>query len=140
MQLAVSFTNESQYSDAIQSLRDWLLSHPEYKQHAAALEAAAQPQEAEGEEDYAKEYFFIQPKEHKSVASMFEAALTYSNDPEVSIALGIMYNMSHEYDKAVLHFQEALKGRPDDAKLWNKLGATLANGNRSGEALKAYNQ
>eukprot|EP01065_Artemidia_motanka_P051495 TRINITY_DN9104_c2_g1_i1.p1 TRINITY_DN9104_c2_g1~~TRINITY_DN9104_c2_g1_i1.p1 ORF type:complete len:586 (+),score=176.73 TRINITY_DN9104_c2_g1_i1:27-1760(+) len=138
MQLAVSYTNESCYNDAVTSLRDWIRANPRLEPHAAALEAAANVQETD--ESWASEYFYVQPKEHKSAVQVFEAALAYGPDPDLHIGLGVLYNISHEYDKAVANFKEALKDRAQDHQLWNKLGATLANSNRSSEALGAYNR
>ena len=47
-------------------------------------------------------------------------------------------NVNRDYEAAANAFRRALETRPNDYELWNKLGATLANGNRSEKALPAY--
>lgn len=75
------------------------------------------------------------------VARLFnEAAQMSPDDADVHIVLGVLYNLTREYDKAIESFQTALKLKPHDYSLWNKLGATQANSVHSADAIFAYQQ
>lgn len=75
------------------------------------------------------------------VARLFnEAAQMFPEDADVHIVLGVLYNLTREYDKAIASFKTALKLKPRDYSLWNKLGATQANSVQSADAILAYQQ
>jgi peroxin-5 len=75
---------------------------------------------------------------HQVVRLFNEAAQMSPEDADVHIVLGVLYNLSREYDKAIASFKTALQLKPQDYSLWNKLGATQANSIQSADAILAY--
>ncbi|PRP79288.1 hypothetical protein PROFUN_12429 [Planoprotostelium fungivorum] len=129
MALAVSNTNDWYRDHALLSLKSWLDNHPDYVHISSKYNSSLFNDRTPFE------------SKHEALSDMFiEAARlkTDSPDPDVQTALGLLFNLSLEYDKAVDCFQTALSVRPNDYLLWNKLGATLANSDRSAEALGCY--
>lgn len=61
-------------------------------------------------------------------------------DADLHTVLGVLYNLSREYDDATESFVTALELRPYDYSLWNKLGATQANSAQGADAILAYQQ
>ncbi|KAJ2100036.1 hypothetical protein GGI09_002477 [Coemansia sp. S100] len=125
--LAVSYTNEGYQMDAYDELHEWVSRHDRYK----VLVPGSAP-EGMGSSDTRKAY----------VQSLYIKAARMTPgqdwDPDVQVALGVLFNISSEYDKAVDCFKAALSKRPDDYILWNRLGATEAHIGNNQEATAAY--
>lgn len=122
--LAVSYTNENCRADAYDALEQWVANNPNYKHLAQNVSNM-------GVEN-----------RHAHITNMFlEAARSSPGvemDADVQVGLGVLFNVSEEYEKAIDCFKAALASRPRDYLLWNKLGATLANSRDSSGAIEAY--
>lgn len=119
--LGVSHTNELEQEEALRYLRGWLQNHPKY-----GTLVPGDPAER------------LIPSE---VENLFqEAARLSPEDSDIHTVLGVLYNLSRNYDKAISSFERALQLKPRDYSLWNKLGATQANSSRSAEAIYAYQE
>ncbi|XP_076804664.1 peroxisomal targeting signal 1 receptor-like [Clavelina lepadiformis] len=137
MSLAVSETNESMQIEACKTLRRWIEVHPRYNN---LLKSFKPPLQDDGASS-AWVGSMASSEQFQEVQELFlQAAQLSPNDPDpdVQCGLGVLFNLSNGYDKAIDCFQAALAVRPNDALLWNKLGATLANGNKSEQAVQAY--
>ncbi|XP_007020291.2 PREDICTED: peroxisome biogenesis protein 5 isoform X1 [Theobroma cacao] len=119
--LGVSHTNELEQAAALKYLYGWLRHHPKYG-------TLVLPE-------------LVDSLYYADVARLFnEAAQMSPEDADVHVVLGVLYNLSREYDKAIASFKTALKLQPNDYSLWNKLGATQANSVQSADAILAYQQ
>jgi len=143
--LGVAYVNELDHERAIESLRGWVANHPLYA-GVVSDEPAGEEDDPYGEGGAAAD---APPgvgtgtlSEMRDVERLLLRALdvdrTADAAADVYEALGVVYNVSRDYDAAADVFRRAVELRPGDYQLRNKLGATLANGNRSEEALPSY--
>lgn len=126
--LGVSYVNELNHDAALNHLKNYVTNNPKY----AGMDKLEM---SNGSEDDA----LMKVKQLLNKAREYDE--THNNlDHSVDIleALGVVCNVTREYDEAVNYFKLATTRKPDDYSLWNKLGATLANSNRSEEAQEAY--
>ena len=132
--LGVSYVNELNHARAIETLQAWIQNNPKF----AGLEL--QDDLYGAAESNSPEHSGNMESAFDNVQQLLLRALEYdpTDSADVLEALGVIYNVSRDYDAAVDAFQRAIEARPDDYQLWNKLGATLANGNQSEKALPAY--
>nr|XP_054769102.1 peroxisomal targeting signal 1 receptor-like isoform X1 [Lytechinus pictus] len=140
MALAVSYTNEAMHNKALDILKQWISSNSKYS-------GLVKPEGGDPDGASAARHELTSPMMslslHKSVQDMYIEAARKSPeavDADIQNGLGVLFNLSQEYDKAVDCFKSALSARPEDALLWNRLGATLANSGRSEEAIDAYHR
>lgn len=144
MALAVSYTNELEHDRAYEALENWLRANPRYQSMIGPSKTL--PVDPISEDDPfgfgLQRYQALQEKQEEVQRMYIRAAMASPDqvDADVQVGLGVLFNISHDYDKAVECFQTALQVRPKDSALWNKLGATLANGERSPEAIDSYRQ
>ncbi|WVW81525.1 hypothetical protein I302_103520 [Kwoniella bestiolae CBS 10118] len=129
--LAISYVNESLDLAALTVLHQYLsLVHP-----AHAGQAPSKTSLGDTNSPWAL---------HESMAERFLSLAreqwqnTQSVDPNVQVGLGTLYYMMDNYEEARGCWTNALGEKPDDYLLWNRLGATLANGGNSEEAVDAY--
>lgn len=122
--LGVSYVNELDSEKALQNLKSWVENNPKFQ--GMKFEADA----------YSDGSLMDEVMQLMQKANQWEKA----QDPDVHEVLGVLYNVSRDYDSAVKAFKNAVNFKPDDYSLWNKLGATLANSNRSEEAMPAYHR
>jgi peroxin-5 len=100
LSLAVSYTNEYRRDDVYDVLESWFEHNSKYKQF---LERQRAKRNFSDRHDFFTDLFIqtalLNPGENL--------------DPDVQVGLGILYNVSEEYNKAIDCFQAALSSRPN---------------------------
>lgn len=107
--LAVSYTNESLYADACEALKNWVATRPDYAHLIPPGEESVLPKRrissfANPEQLGEVEKILLEAIRERGLAEM---------DPSLQNALGIFYNVTGDYAKAVDCFQTALQLQPE---------------------------
>ena len=133
--LGVSYVNELNQTQALHYLKAWITHNPQFANLDLTADAYGAPTVHSGN---------LSAANFDEVQRLLLQALESAADPmttaRVLEALGVVYNVSRDYEAAIDVLQQACALRPQEYPLWNKLGATLANGGRSVEALSAYQE
>ena len=137
--LGVSYVNELNHVQALANLKAWITHNPKF----AGLDTGDFNDDVYGQAG---------PNAAASAETAFDEAQRlllralefHPDDPDTQAdvleALGVVYNVSRDYEAAVDSLRRACRLRPHDYQLWNKLGATLANSNQCEAALPMYHQ
>lgn len=145
MALSASLTNEGADLQAFGALERWI-----HTQYPSLMKDVLGEIGRLGEAEYADTSAY-----QKRVTAKFLAAaragpsqsqtrdakgIELGIDADVQVGLGVLFYNAGDYEKAVDCFEAAVRARPDDYLLWNRLGATLANWGKSEEAISAYHR
>ncbi|SNX84237.1 related to PEX5 - peroxisomal targeting signal receptor [Melanopsichium pennsylvanicum] len=139
MSLAISYTNEGYDTAAHQTLERYISrAYPSIKAGPLPAEISGSKDPIEGTEGNPWASL-------NRVTDLFLQAARQGNsagqiDPEVQVGLGVLFYTQSAYEQAQDCFNSALSVRPNDFLLWNRLGATLANGGKPEEAIAAYHK
>eukprot|EP00980_Cylindrotheca_fusiformis_P011915 scaffold2830_cov131-Cylindrotheca_fusiformis.AAC.36 len=129
--LGVSYVNELNLEGALSNMKAWCTHNPKY----AGMEMPPDIYGANSSTPNPESAF-------EEVRQLLLSALEFdsSDAGDIYEALGVVYTVIRDYDASAESFRKALEIRPNDYQLWNKLGATLANGSQSDQALPAYHR
>ncbi|PXF45843.1 Peroxisome biogenesis protein 5 [Gracilariopsis chorda] len=124
--LAVSYTNEQEMGKALRNMSDWFTvwRGRHNVDTESGIPASTLHTDGNGADNLLED--------------LRVAASQNPRDMDVFVMTGILHNLRHEFEEAAIAFRHAITLRPDDPNIWNKLGATLANGGDQDEALRAY--
>jgi peroxin-5 len=148
--LGVSYVNELDHDKALAQLKAWVTHHPQLSSLTTTATTVLTPPMADiyGDGSVAQSPFeevqqlLLHALENSINAATGGGQADHNTLADIYTALGVVYNVSRDYDAAIASFRAALSHRPanDDYQLYNKLGATMANHNLSDEALEQYRQ
>ncbi|KAH8923822.1 TPR-like protein [Atractiella rhizophila] len=126
--LAISYVNEGADSKSVAALEKWLsLTYPDIAANFRKEDFdASNPWAAQ---DKLSELYIEAARRGGAAGTM---------DKLVQVGLGVLFYSNSDYQKAKDCFEAALAVDTQDYALWNRMGATLANGGEPELAIDAY--
>ncbi|KAK4046399.1 Peroxisomal membrane signal receptor PTS1 [Microbotryomycetes sp. JL221] len=135
MSLAVAYVNEGQELRALATLEKWLsIAYPTI----SAPQSSAQQSSPWDASNRVVDMFLSAARAGPMARAPGQSDELTDIDPDVQVGLGVLFYSNSDYERAKDCFEAALTVRPNDFLLWNRLGATLANGGLPEEAISAY--
>ncbi|KAJ3724705.1 hypothetical protein C8R42DRAFT_662545 [Lentinula raphanica] len=129
--LAVSYTNDSRKTEAYEAIYEWVLRNDNHRDiFQSHLSRNSESDNATIQEKFDRLI--------ECLITMAQQSAVGQIDADIQIALAVLFNSNEEYGKAQDCFKAALSVRPDDWQLYNRVGATMANSGKPGEALEYY--
>uniref|UniRef100_A0A3Q4BVB3 Uncharacterized protein n=1 Tax=Mola mola TaxID=94237 RepID=A0A3Q4BVB3_MOLML len=125
MALAVSLTNTGMRNDACEALLRWLRHNPKYKQLLKCKPHLMGSPNSQRRMSHAPNFGRYESSLQPEVKDLFLEAVQNNSDnidPDLQTGLGVLYNLSGEFNKAVEAFNTALSVRPE-------VGTTHTQGN-----------
>lgn len=132
MGLAVSFTNEMDQTKAFVHIKEWF---DMWKKLNGIMDSGMKFEG--GNEDRYMDA--TKSGSQRLLDEMKEIAKDRSRvDADFYVMMGVLHNVDREYEEGAEWLKRGVFERPNDASIWNKLGATLSNGGNGDDALRAY--
>ncbi|GAA5878947.1 hypothetical protein JCM8547_003255 [Rhodosporidiobolus lusitaniae] len=136
MSLAVAYVNEGQELRSLATLEKWIsLAYPFITLPPLDTANLQSPWDAS---NHVIDLFIAAAQAGPEARAPGQSNDLGVVDPDVQVGLGVLFYSNSEYEKAKDCFESALSMRPNDFLLWNRLGATLANGGQPEAAIDAY--
>lgn len=161
--LAISYVNEGQDLRSLHTLEHWInLTYPSVAANIPKINTIGQ----DNRNPWARYEPVIDAflaAARTGPAARADGAVDTAVDPDIQVGLGVLFYGQADYERAKDCFEAALSVRPNvspalraqgrmkceilicngatqDFLLWNRLGATLANGGKPEEAIHAYKE
>ncbi|GAA94424.1 uncharacterized protein L969DRAFT_53206 [Mixia osmundae IAM 14324] len=137
MSLAISYVNEGQDLRALATLERWLnATYPDTVKRSP--QKPRDPTNPWDGQERMIDLFLAAARSGPTARTDASSRSAEPVDADVQVGLGVLFYSNSDFVRAKDCFEAALSVRPDDFLLWNRLGATLANGGSPELAIDAY--